>query len=333
MKKTIIFLIYIFVIITNKDIFAQTNVVVVPIVGDSEKIIHCDGNPYGGLINDVCGVCGGNGTSCAGCDGVPNSGLTLDKCGVCGGDGFSCCEVNCNVSDTGYQISSILEDGSAPCIIRNNTIYEQAFFELCGNDHKSIPDKYRVEPKKESDYDRYITLWIEVNAPWGVDGTVWFDGICLTIGENKTQNFAPNPAYCEGLSNKWESKVNPMSSRYPEYEVCSMENVDKNCTAWEGIDTTNSKYSTKSLKVKIKSGHRYHTFINYQNFIDLNNYDNGTEINASVWVKIEGDVQVRLGLDFRDTVDSEPDKMVNGKIIQFPINGPFSMDWTLLKLN
>jgi hypothetical protein len=35
---------------------------------------------------DVCGVPGGNGTSCLGCDGVPFSGKEVDDCGVCGGN-------------------------------------------------------------------------------------------------------------------------------------------------------------------------------------------------------------------------------------------------------
>ena len=39
---------------------------------------------------DDCGVCDGDGSSCAGCDGVANSGLIVDDCGVCGGDGSSC---------------------------------------------------------------------------------------------------------------------------------------------------------------------------------------------------------------------------------------------------
>jgi hypothetical protein len=41
-------------------------------------------------VFDACGVCGGDGYSCAGCDGVPNSGKVDDVCGVCGGDGSSC---------------------------------------------------------------------------------------------------------------------------------------------------------------------------------------------------------------------------------------------------
>ncbi len=40
---------------------------------------------------DVCGVCGGDNSLCAGCDGVPLSGKTVDICGKCGGDGSTCC--------------------------------------------------------------------------------------------------------------------------------------------------------------------------------------------------------------------------------------------------
>lgn len=30
-------------------------------------------------VIDICGVCGGNGTTCIGCDGIPNSGKTYDR--------------------------------------------------------------------------------------------------------------------------------------------------------------------------------------------------------------------------------------------------------------
>jgi len=50
----------------------------------------CDGIANSGLVDDACGVCEGDGSSCAGCDGVANSGLVDDACGVCEGDGSSC---------------------------------------------------------------------------------------------------------------------------------------------------------------------------------------------------------------------------------------------------
>ena len=35
-------------------------------------------------VNDLCGVCGGDGKTCMGCDGVPNSAFRYDACGLCG---------------------------------------------------------------------------------------------------------------------------------------------------------------------------------------------------------------------------------------------------------
>ena len=53
----------------------------------------CFGVPGGLARPDVCGVCGGNGTTCDGCDGVPNSGLVDDYCGVCDGDNSTCVDI------------------------------------------------------------------------------------------------------------------------------------------------------------------------------------------------------------------------------------------------
>ncbi len=46
----------------------------------------CNNTPGGAAIKDVCGVCGGNGSTCLDCAGVPNGGKVIDKCGVCGGN-------------------------------------------------------------------------------------------------------------------------------------------------------------------------------------------------------------------------------------------------------
>ena len=49
---------------------------------------------------DACGVCGWNGSSCAGCDWVPNSGKVVDACGVCGWNGSTCVGTWCYDSNS-----------------------------------------------------------------------------------------------------------------------------------------------------------------------------------------------------------------------------------------
>lgn len=53
-------------------------------------VYDCAGMPGGTAVNDDCGVCDGDNSSCAGCDGVPNSGLFVDACGICDGDNSTC---------------------------------------------------------------------------------------------------------------------------------------------------------------------------------------------------------------------------------------------------
>ena len=58
--------------------------------GSSCAPVDCFGVPWGGATTDDCGVCGGDSSSCADCNGVPNGPAVLDACGVCDGDGTSC---------------------------------------------------------------------------------------------------------------------------------------------------------------------------------------------------------------------------------------------------
>ena len=60
--------------------------------GDGSTCAGCDGVSNSGTVVDACDVCGGDDSTCAGCDGVPNSGTVDDACGVCGGDGSTCTE-------------------------------------------------------------------------------------------------------------------------------------------------------------------------------------------------------------------------------------------------
>jgi hypothetical protein len=64
--------------------------------GNGSTCVDCAGMPNGGAVVDKCGVCGGN-NACVDCKGVVNGGAQLDRCGVCAGDGKSC--LGCSQSD------------------------------------------------------------------------------------------------------------------------------------------------------------------------------------------------------------------------------------------
>jgi len=66
--------------------------------GNGSSCLGCDGLPYipplPTLKFDICGVCGGNNESCLDCLGQPippgGNGTAYDVCGVCGGDNSTC---------------------------------------------------------------------------------------------------------------------------------------------------------------------------------------------------------------------------------------------------
>ena len=45
--------------------------------------LGCDGIPNSGTKEDICGVCGGDGTSCIDCDGIVNGNKVMDYCNKC----------------------------------------------------------------------------------------------------------------------------------------------------------------------------------------------------------------------------------------------------------
>ncbi len=62
--------------------------------GDSSSCKDCRGVPNGTATYDLCGVCAGDNSSCKDCRGEPNGSSKLDACGVCGGDDSLCKDCN-----------------------------------------------------------------------------------------------------------------------------------------------------------------------------------------------------------------------------------------------
>jgi hypothetical protein len=54
----------------------------------------CNGTPEDPLM-DACGVCSGDGASCADCAGTPGGAATEDACGLCNADPADDCQLDC----------------------------------------------------------------------------------------------------------------------------------------------------------------------------------------------------------------------------------------------
>ena len=70
-----------------------------------ESEIGCDGVPNSGLINDVCGVCGGNNSTC------------IDNCGIPNGDNITCADINndnsVNVTDVIFLVNLVISQSTS----------------------------------------------------------------------------------------------------------------------------------------------------------------------------------------------------------------------------
>ncbi len=81
-----------------------------------ESEIGCDGVPNSGLINDVCGVCGGNNSTC------------IDNCGIPNGDNITCADINndnsVNVTDVIFLVNLVISQSASSVgdINNDNTV-------------------------------------------------------------------------------------------------------------------------------------------------------------------------------------------------------------------
>jgi len=70
------------------------------------------------LMNDDCGVCGGDNTSCADCAGVANGDSTTDECDTCDNDASNDCEQDCAGEWGGSSVlddCGVCEGGNSSC--------------------------------------------------------------------------------------------------------------------------------------------------------------------------------------------------------------------------
>ena len=113
------------------------------------KVDYC-GECYGGNTDetanstmDICGICGGDNSTCYGCDGVINSEHAVDSCQICGGNDCGCFHITTISPQMGPRTGSTQITIKGAGFFKNGTLYNNTL-PLCGSSltdslGKSIP--------------------------------------------------------------------------------------------------------------------------------------------------------------------------------------------------
>lgn len=120
----------------NSSIFDVQNITV-----NLDNCTDCSGQQYGFQLVDLCGICGGDSSTCVGCDFVPNSGSVFDSCGVCGGNNSTCLDCFGVINGTGVLA---MDSPGGPLICCNTTITPVDDCGVCGGDNSSCTGEKSV---------------------------------------------------------------------------------------------------------------------------------------------------------------------------------------------
>jgi hypothetical protein len=161
----------------------------------STKPTWCDGSTESGLENDACGVCGGDGASCADCAGTPHGTAVIDVCGVCSDSIWS----QCHPATTGITQVSASVDSAHVTVRLTVSLHKDAstLYSIVGSSSGALtlPPAYQVAPpfgrnvggvspalfpvRAEAEFDSYLTVGLTNGDPSnslssvGLDWTKW----------------------------------------------------------------------------------------------------------------------------------------------------------------
>ena len=128
--------------------------------GDISCVQGCDGNWSNNgsqLLDDECGVCGDNNSTCLDCAGVPNGTSYIDECSICGGDGTSCLSIQNSISDN-FSINNIYPNPFNPVVNINyslsiSDIVEINIYDLNGQIVEALFSGYKPIGNYEISWD------------------------------------------------------------------------------------------------------------------------------------------------------------------------------------
>ena len=201
--------------------------------------------------------------------------------------------------------------GTGSCLNITNPTYHINYFETCGNAN---------QPVSAADYQS-VAIWFEVDSTNSDTGKVWIDDLYLERSDFPGVNLINNPSFESGL---WPAKNNALCLAADTFCRNIIESNDLFVWSIDQAVYYSGSQSVVADMSKLGLGYQTHIF-------QLVPFDGGIRsgvvFKAHAMIKIEGNVQVRLGIDFRGTsIDPANPRAsifsaVNGLVIRGTTNG------------
>ncbi len=214
-------------------------------------------------------------------------------------------------------IFSLSSCGSSDESASSGSIYHINYFETAGNAARPVT----------TGREQSVALWFEVDSPYSPLGKVWVDDMYLERSDFPGINLISNSGFEFGL---WSAKNNALCLASDVFCKNIIESNDS--FVWQvdrNIYFSGNQSSSVDMS-KLGLGYQSHIFqlITFPSGIPA-----GITFRAHAMIKIEGDVQARLGVDLREVNINPSDprgsitNAVNGLIIRGNTNG-----WRMINL-
>ncbi len=189
------------------------------------------------------------------------------------------------------------------CTNITNPMYHINYFENCGN----------AEQPVSKGTESSVTVWVEMDSPNTSSGKLWVDDIYLERSDMPGVNLTANSSFENGL---YEHRENAMCLSTDIACRNIVETIDSRIWSLDATTYRSGRYSAAADITPLGQGFQTHIFAP---LIPISGIRSGVTFKASAYVKVEGNVQIRVGIDFRDSTGAI--RAVNGLILRGNTNG------------
>jgi hypothetical protein len=228
--------------------------------GNGSSCADCTGTPNGGAKVDQCGVCNGNGTTCLDCAGTPFGTASIDVCGVCAGNGTSCLDCNgiangsttidaCGICGGGATDASTCLGSIESCVMVEATADVKQYEQSLVSKAKAVRTRYNDERRRA----RRTKCKIEISR-----GKQIVTSAYEYIIARSNQIFSKGVEVC-GNSCITTTYAEQVQALVPEFKAMQKETLSlarkvKQCYAANGLGGTNGQRGVSDTLGNVNRG-------------------------------------------------------------------------------